>query len=241
MRTSQHCAQTLVLSRNSGYSDRMKIYRDLTIAGSPDALERLRERLGEMRTGDWERSAESEARAAKENLGTPGPFVFSYAGDAHPAAKLWLFWKRDHAEVTNIVPTKSGELTHDEYNAMAAEFAKAILEPASVGLGLGIHLGPVAVTFDQKCTERVREALRAFSLGANKSTLNTHPMDAERWRDFVVKAHMDHASMDSELLADWLENADEWSADDAQELSFQYVRGRDLLRAYDQHRSEPSR
>jgi hypothetical protein len=211
----------------------MKLHRDLIVSGDPQTLEQLRDRLSET-PADWPRSAETEARAVKQGLGTPTPFVFEYTGEAYPGVKLWLFWKGDRAEVTNIVPTVSSELTHDEYNGLAADFAERVLKPATDALGLAVVLGTVSTTFDQECSPRVLKALRAFSVGANKSTLNAHPMDAERWRTFVVLAHNDSASMDSELLADWL-HSDDWSADAAWELSSQYHRGRELLRAYDEH------
>jgi len=211
----------------------MKLHRDLVVSGDAQALEQLRERLSETPT-DWSRSAESEARAETRAFGTPPPFVFEYTGEAYPRVRLWLFWKADRAEVTNIVPTTSSDLTHDEYNGLATDFAEQVLKPAANPLGLDVVLGAVSITFDQECSQRVLGALRAFSVGANKSTLNAHPMDAERWRTFVVLAHIDNASVDSELLTDWL-HSDDWSADAARELSSRYHRGRELLRAYDEH------
>jgi len=64
-------------------------------------------------------------------------------------------------------------------------------------------------------------------------------LDAERWRAFLIAAHMERANLSAEDLSRWLREVEEWGQEEAEELAIEYEQGRDLLRAYDKHRNLP--
>lgn len=73
--------------------------------------------------------------------------------------------------------------------------------------------------------------LKQFSDAANKSSGGTHPLDEQRFFDFIVQAHEEKALLDETELRKLLVD-DGWSSRHAQELSSKYSFGRDLLNHY---------
>jgi hypothetical protein len=83
-------------------------------------------------------------------------------------------------------------------------------------------------------TEGTFKKLRAFTAAANKQA-PSHPFDQERWREFVIGAHREHAQLAAEEVRDWLINQD-FPGDQARRLAVAYESGRQLLKHYDQTR-----
>lgn len=204
----------------------MKYKRDVIVSGATESAAALRKRLDSSEWDKWKRASKIE-----ERMEDPNVRVFHYGGT--PPAHLFLFLENERASVSNILA--ESELSPDEYNRIAENFVELVLNPAIEGLELKLHLGPVSATFEDDCSERVLKAMREFSSLANKWTLNNHPYDARRWRKFVILAHVDEASNDEELIAEWfLRNG--WPAADAGALTSMYLQGRELLHDYDERR-----
>ena len=79
----------------------------------------------------------------------------------------------------------------------------------------------------------VAEALRRFSVLANKSTGASHPLDRDRWFDFILLAHRENAQLDASVLARWLSESEGWFEDCARDLAGEYERSRSLLTRYE--------
>ena len=81
--------------------------------------------------------------------------------------------------------------------------------------------------------EEVASALKKFSVAANRTTGHSHPMDSERWKDFVCLAHRFRSELGVEELVRWLRDDEGWSDDKAWELGLDYEYSMDLLKYYD--------
>src|SRR5689334_10653784 len=117
-------------------SERMKAFRELTVTGSPEQIDRFIHTLLEGVGQDWERDTASESRLASSVSGNMYCFVCSEQ-DTRPSAALWLH--RDSptvATVTNIVPSRKGSLTRAEYNAIVADFYHRFVEPTAREAGV---------------------------------------------------------------------------------------------------------
>lgn len=203
------------------------------MTGEARALAALRRALEEFApTEKWKRDVTAEERGRPTGLDAT---AFHYLGTAAPEALVVLVWGEEGAEVSNIVPKDAGRLTHDQYNSIAQWFVEDVLNPHAAR-NVRVELGPCEETIDDLLNAPTADALRAFSLGANKSTGSAHPLDAERWRKFVILAHVAGASLDATTLQRWLEEEEEWPEEQAQELAIEYEQARDLLAQYDEER-----
>lgn len=185
-------------------------------------------------TGDWEHDEQ-----AAQAVPTLDATVFKYHGGRAPDALIWLTWERERAEVSNIVPCEAGSLTYDEYNGIAEWFTQDVLSTALAGVRVRIELGRAEEGIDDLLSVEATTALRSFSGAANKTTGAGHPMDAERWRRFVILVHIEDANLDADMLRRWLHEDEGWDEDQAFRLAIQYEQARDLLRQYDIKREDP--
>jgi hypothetical protein len=211
----------------------MKRHRDLTVTAHSPQLEEFRARLNSAPTPPGWRTDEESARQVSTG-GTNHATVFRTQG-AQPEAAVWLFWGDEKGEVTNITPVTVDELTLEQYNGLATRFADEVLRPAAVGIDVQIALGPASETIEDLTTPRVASALRTFSVCANKATGASHPLDAERWREFLTLAHIDRVRLDANDLGEWLVEQ-KWDDRVASKLVIQYEAARALLATYDRQR-----
>ena len=73
--------------------------------------------------------------------------------------------------------------------------------------------------------------LQAFVSNANKQG-PLHPLDQDRWRDFLIAAHNEQANLAAEELEAWF-NEQGFPEDVATELVIEYEQARNLLKQYD--------
>jgi hypothetical protein len=138
--------------------------------------------------------------------------------------------------VANIVPKEYGDLSYEQYNAIAREFYERFAEPVADGLGLESHITSGTESITEYASEETIEKLKSFSVGANKSTGSSHPADRQRWLDFLIAAHEEDARLNSDILTRWLRSKGGWPEDKAHDLAIEYTFGRELLEAYDESR-----
>ena len=212
----------------------MKVYRDVQVQGDTAAIAEARKRVSAYSpTSAWER----DDQIVKRVSGTDAT-AFRYRGGQAPEAFVWLMWEPAAASVSNIVPEKAGSLTYDQYNSIAKWFVDAVLTPTFAGiLSLRVALGAEEEDIDDLLSAETAKALRAFSHTANKATGASHPNDAERWHDFVIRAHLEDAPLDPEMLHRWLCEDEHWSDEQGNSLAIQYEQARELLRQYDEQRT----
>jgi hypothetical protein len=206
----------------------MKTFRHLQLHGSRAQITALREKLAELTpSATWQRNVELRGSSA------PDVSVFEYTGGEAPGACVWLFDEPYGARVTNIVPTTTSALSHDEYNTLAERFAHDVLGPLAAQIPVQIDLGPTEKSIEDLLPASTAGALLRFSSSANRSTGTAHPQDAEKWDEFVILAHRERVSMSPDTLQRLLVEDEGWEHDQALELAIQYERALRLLASND--------
>ncbi|AFK54015.1 hypothetical protein [Tistrella mobilis] len=158
-------------------------------------------------------------------------------GDGVDAVCLVL-WSRDDAyEVTNIVPRDVGELGHQRYNAALQDFIARVARPAATAARFEIQTTSAQQGLNDWLPAAAADALRRFSATANKSTGSSHPSDRKRWFAFLLQAHRDAGSFDTDRLVRWLTEVEGWPDDKAHDLAIEYEFGLALLNEYDRTRT----
>lgn len=207
----------------------LDVFRDLHLRGPVAAIGLLRQALIGRAEPPWRHAPERE-RLLHLSGDDSKPLAFERSATAgFSSAGLVLFPSDDGLEVTNIVPREISELSHRAYNALLEDFADRVAQPAAEATGFTAELSGGTRQIEDKLSPGAAEALRRFSMLANKFTGASHPLDGQRWFDFLIRAHRDRCELDASFLRRWLMEADGWSEDHAVDLAIEYERARALL------------
>jgi hypothetical protein len=209
--------------------EEMEVFQNLNLKGDPAQLAALREALIKQVAPPWSRLEDDEARLSRIPGKTYGLVLHRSPDAGIPGAKLFLVGMEESYRISNIVPLEVGELGRSGYNAVLQDFASRIANPAAAETGAKIEITPPRQTLDDWVIPTVARALRAFSSLANKSTGSAHPMDLERWLDFIAKAHDSGNPLGTDQLMRWLVEVEKWPEREASDLVSQYGFGLDLL------------
>jgi len=209
----------------------MKVYGDLEVQLIGTSLDELTSKLDAVGSTLWTRNREPEGLVNRSG-GQDGR-CYLYSGPDLPSANLWLFPRDDSAYVSNIVPAKSGQLSTDEYNGILTSFHDELLGPVATQLGVQPRLSKTGeVTPEDFISGEAAERLRRFSASANKSTGSSHPLDKQRWNDFVIACHRNRDRLPTDVFEMWLAE-DGWDDETTSDLAIEFELGRGLLERYD--------
>lgn len=212
----------------------MKRFRDLTVSGSPAALRELVSELSDRLHANWTRDRDAEERLAEFGGKDAEGFVFARLADVNiPAIDLFLMIDGTRAQVPNIVPQESGDISIAQYNAVLVEFADLVRPLLARWPALKMEVSNEDVGITQWVSPEAAELLRRFSVLANMSTGSSHPSDFGRWAAFIIRVHKDGSRLYPDQLQQWLVEALKWPPEKALKLALEYEFARELLDAYD--------
>jgi hypothetical protein len=209
----------------------MRVFRELSIEGKPEALQQILDKIRGSLTDGWTRVTLDEKQ--RKFLG-PDLYGFHCARkEDRPEASLWICQSGpERLHVSNIVPAHQAKLDYDEYNAILQEFYQRFVKPAVAHTGAKATLTEDEVSIEKWLTGESARRLHQFSKAANKGAL--HPLDEERWLRFLVAAHKERSTLDPRTLQRWLEEEEGWPEMHAQILAAEYEQARSLLNVYDE-------
>jgi hypothetical protein len=206
----------------------MKVFRELFIRGGSAQLEAVGEDICRSLSDGWTRDAEAEAhmRSMTEKV-----YCFACPKHQHRSAATVFLLNKDPGTlwVANIISHEKSELTYEEYNAIMEDFYRKLAEPAAGRNGAQAEMTEPQADLERWLPPEVSEKLRLFCSIANKRTGSSHPMDRERWYDFIVAAHESDADFSASMLARWLAEAGGWDDELAVKLAIEYEFARGLL------------
>lgn len=207
----------------------LDIRQDLQLRGPADKLEALRTSLAERAVRPWRYNAletdqflvlgEDELALAFERSATPG----------FEAAGLLLTATKDGMEVASIVPLLTEELSVVEHNRILCDFAACIAQPVAQALGYRVELSSSTLQFEDLLPQEVMAALQRFSDLADKANGAAHPLDKDRWFDFVILSYCTGVQLEGSILERWLYECESWPRDIARNLAAEYERSCALL------------
>lgn len=212
----------------------MKVFRELEIHGPQSALNNIVETIEPQLREGWTRRSDLE-----EKMSSMGPgisYCFSCTRtETREAADLWLVEKNDDTlYVSNIVPSEIRELNFDQYNLIVEEFYQLFVVPSAEQLALEHSLSSDKKSIEDWMSAESARKLKLFSDAANKSTGSAHPLDKQRWFEFLISAHNEKIALDTYTLMRWLIEEEGWFEDEAHELILQYEFAMSLLTFYDE-------
>lgn len=202
--------------------DAIEVYVDLDLYGSKDSIRDFFDDLEGRLSDGWSRNAKEEPRVA----------VLSEARCFHceqrpnrRAANLWFTEARDHRwSISNIVPDAEGKLSYAEYNTILIDFRRSFIDDYYQKYNLEIKETKPRVYLSDFLSPDVSKSFQVFSSAANKSTGSSHPLDNERWFQFLFLAYDsgDYKRLHSSLLNRFMIEAFGWHEEMAYELSIEY-------------------
>jgi hypothetical protein len=207
----------------------MKTFAELSVNLNGLSPEEFGELAEAVASDGWRRDRSKD----EEMKRTGGAWMtFSLTGHPNlPPAFLFLTHKADADKfnVTNIISPARDRLTYDEYNEILKSFSDAVLARVSAQRTIDFDLGGMDVDLAAQLPQDVYSRLRLFSVAANKRTGSSHPLDQERWMDFLIASDKATVSLDSHILARWLVEVEGWESELASRLAQEYEFGRELL------------
>jgi hypothetical protein len=215
----------------------MLLRNELTIRGAGPQLARLLAALERPLASGWRRYLEAESRLSGLGLAAGRTRCFACTAEGpRPAAALWLEPRGvDTLSVANIVPLGKRGLSDDESNRILADFDSQVLQPARDGLSIQTELAPSRIQPEAYLSPEAVRRLKAFFALASKSSLGDE--DDQRWREFIIQAHIEGAGLDPSLLDQWLAEAG-WPEDQRRHFVSEYESSQSILAAYDEERLE---
>lgn len=218
---------------SSKLRETMKVFGELTIQLKNKLYLDLVAEIERKLTEGWTRNVERETEVWSRSQAKSSCFRYAGTDKASPtSADLWLHNAGQHAYVSNIVPAQQGRLSYDEYNTILRTFWEQLAQPAAEILGLRALLSKTDVEIEDLLSKKAAEALQSFSANANKSTGSSHPLDKQRWNEFLITCHRKKDRIGTDLLSKWLMQ-DGWDEESASDLVIQFEQGTGLLEQYD--------
>lgn len=131
--------------------------------------------------------------------------------------------------------TESGDshIKPETYNKLLDVFCPDIFEPLSKVQGNKIETNKEEYTIEELIPQSV-DKLHAW---LSNYPLSSHPLDINRWYDFVISLHENDERLPLEDLRDYLTEKYGWSDDDIYKTEIRLESHLDLLRYYDDSRS----
>jgi hypothetical protein len=212
----------------------LEVFQDLFLYGPAESRPALRQALLDRVAAPWSHDEKKEKQLIKGAGSDADILAFQREEREGLAAATLTLWSRsDGYKVTNIVPLEIGQLGYTKYNAILQDFEQQIATPAADQVGFQVKTTAARQSIDDWLSPKAAHALWLFSSAANKSTGSSHPLDRERWLQFLIEAHKSDGRLDTGTLARWLTEVEGWDDDHANELAIEYEFGLDLLRKYD--------
>ena len=216
-------------------SDSIEVFQDLSIHVPRSSFSSLRSELISAAAAPWKFDLKRSDELKKSSMSNADVLLFRRDAIVdHPAVNLSLWQRGDTYYVPNIVP-ESGSLNHSEYNAVLGDFVIKVVRPVSTKLKIEIELSSARKSLTDWLTEDAARKLHVFSVSANKSSGASHPLDRQRWLNFVIAAHRADSSLNASTLARWLHEIEGWDEESAHVLAGEFENFIELLTLYDNH------
>ncbi len=217
-------------------SDTIEVFSDLILHIPLSERDAAAEELKKSAVLPWTFDSKRSDEARRNAVGDRDVLVFKREGvSPFPAASASLWGHAEGLYVPNVVPLAMGELTHADYNGILREFVDCVVRPADADARWRVDLTKGRQRLSDWMPEDVARKLRMFSASANKSTGSSHPMDRQRWFDFILSLHRAGADLDVDRLERWLNEVERWDEDSAHRLASEFERYLSILEYADQH------
>ncbi|TVZ23510.1 hypothetical protein JM84_2438 [Dokdonia sp. Hel_I_63] len=155
-------------------------------------------------------------------------------GNKEIKGAVWLWDYNGFLEVFNIIPLIRNSLDFDQYNFLLNEFYTLFIKDLGEKFNAKIVVSEPVKKLINTIGEEAYSALESFSIGANKTTGNTHPFDFKRWCEFIFIIFRNDIEIGVDELIFWLEE-NGWDSDMANRLGLEFEYSLNLLKNYERN------
>lgn len=152
-------------------------------------------------------------------------------------SKVWLYIGDSGLVVANITSETNRNLGISNYNLVLNTFFNEIVQPF-VG-GFQCVLTGEDVSFEEILPAEVYRKLNLWQLSCDKSAPITHPLDNEKWMDFIVSYYeQSEGAITASDFQQWLSEDCQWPQgfyESIQEMGMLFEYSMDLLRVNYEH------
>lgn len=213
----------------------MKTFKDLIVRNdSQSELQNILERVILNSPSEWI-FLEELASDYSKNVSKPKEQISCFESPEINGVKgyVWFVIWDNELKVTNIVPTEPGSLSFDEYNAILDKFHQECINPIDIGDNSTLIVSEGKYNFKEIAGKNTFDKLIRWEKSCNHSTGNTHPMDFERWADFLCIAFNEKTKLTPDLLQRWLLEECNWNDDElVTKIVIDYEYGLSILEHY---------
>lgn len=211
----------------------MRQFRDLHIFVPAANTEALASLIDAALPAGWSRAIDAEK--SSPNLKDQEFIYYQCEKSGSREAALLAIYRKDPETlyVSNIVPRELRELSFQQYNHILLDFRDTILSKLKPPFPFSYELSTNELRLEELMSDHTFKSLKSFSTLANKSTGSAHPMDQERWFDFLINLHYDRHQCDAHVLKRWLVGSEGWAEDKASDLAIEFEFGIGLLKRLD--------
>lgn len=207
----------------------MNTYRDLEIhPKAPPSV--FADVLEANLPAGWSRCKTTETESSRG----AGVTYYCFTCENRPGlefATIFFVQREDGAiYVANIIPRAKSHLSYAEYNAILDDFVQSVVETLP---NRDDHL---VMSFSDKLDVKVLlgedgfRLLERFSKFANQSTGSSHPMDREKWFDFIWHVHDNDIDFGPSVFQRYIIEEAKWPEDKGGKLVIEYEFALGLLR-----------
>lgn len=147
---------------------------------------------------------------------------------------VWIGYWDKKIKIINIVPTKPGSLTYQQYNKILERFYEECIKP---------HINKQNVVYSNEDVniESIAGNLTFLKMelweeNCNRYSGNINPYDFDRWTDFVITAYKEKSKLTSVWLERWLVEERGWKDDETtSRLVMEFEYSLELLERYDKY------
>lgn len=214
----------------------MKLYQDFKIILQDNLVDFVNQLLEKIKSSNKWYINEKLQKERVDNLGGWKDYIhcvtvsrLKYESE-YLDVNVWLAKKDNEFEIVNITPNSYSSLSPEQYNFIIFNFENDIIKPLKDSFKFEVIKSKEELCIVDYLGKEGEQALLLFSNFANKSTGHSHPLDFDRWCDFIFKAH--RISGDKRLPVGYLEGwllENGWPIDKAEELSLDYSYSMRLL------------
>ena len=212
--------------------DFLEVFQDLILTYPEGEYALIRQSLIDCAKRPW-MHADSKYSEKMKTMIVDGILFDRINDDSISNARLFLMHDKNMCNIANIVPLDADRIKISEYNRILKDFLDNVVYPAQQLHKFHVHTTKDRASLTDYISQESAESLRRFSLSANKATGSSHPLDRDRWFDFILSVHRDSQAIDAYMLGRWLTEIEGWSGDNASDLVIEYEFALELLRKYD--------
>ena len=159
--------------------------------------------------------------------------VFASPVILNKKATVWLILSGREVRITNIVPVQASSLSYYEYNSIFDRFFDQKISPAAKIAKVDALSTAPEIHMEELVGNETYEKLTIWEITSNSDSGNGHPLDFERWADFLITAFTYKSNITPQLLKRWLLEDRGWSdIEVVEKLSDDFEYGMDLLNYY---------